>query len=75
MSLPQYLIDHIEAVAEEQREEGWVISVNYALPTVSISFEGETEYFFQGEEAENLLEDVPEEVYAADYILYSSINW
>lgn len=51
-------------------------AVNWALPTIAVTYDGE-EYFFQGDEAKDMLKEaqsVPE-VAAEDYILWLARGW
>lgn len=72
----EWLVDQIEGTAEVCREEGWDVEIDHGLPTVAIkNQDGETEWFFQGHEAQELLDNVPEDVSEEDYILWSSQGW
>lgn len=52
------------------------IEINYDLPYVSVEHEGmDGSYFFQGEEAQNLLDEVPDWMTEEQYISYVSQGW
>lgn len=68
-------IDQIQMTAHYAREEGWEVDIDTRFPTIDISFEGETEWYFQEHEAQRLLDEVPEDVSAEDYLLWSSAGW
>jgi len=55
--------------AEFEREAGGSVEINRSLPYVAVNLSDGTEYFFQGEEADNLLDEVPDEISAEDYLL------
>lgn len=42
---------------ENQKEADPIVNINYGLPYVGINCADGSEYFFQGEEASNLLEE------------------
>jgi len=61
--------------AEFERKAGGTVEINDRLPSVAVSLSGGLDYFFQGEEAENLLNDVPDELSAEDFILAIAQGW
>lgn len=73
------MLPDIKKTANAARKSGQTIEINYALPYVDINAIQDI-YFFQGEEASNLIEEAvnagnqfncsPE-----DYILYISQGW
>ena len=65
----------IESGAAFEFEAGGTVEINHGLPYVAVTCSNGDEYFFQGEEAENLIDEVPEYVNEEDYIMYSSMNW
>ena len=59
-------------------EQGWTVDINEYLPTVAIDNEELGEgWFFQGEEAEELLKDIPDWLDATEeeYLVYIAQNW
>lgn len=63
------------ARADAEREAGGSIEINEGFSYVSIALSDGSMYFFQGEEAEELLGEVPEWIYAEDYILAQAQTW
>jgi len=66
-----------EQRAEAARAEGWTVEINQGLPYVAID---NPEYpddgwFFQGDEADDLLKEVPDWMNEEDYILAQTMNW
>ena len=74
------LIEQIEETARYCREEGQSVEINHSMQWVAINM-GEDEHgdlkewFFQGEEADNLIEEVPDWINEEDYILWSAQGW
>lgn len=58
-----------------EREAGGHIEINQGLPYVAITMSDGAEYFMQGEEASNLLDEVPDWVNEEDYILAQAQGW
>ena len=69
------LVKQYEERAQAERDAGGSISINHGLPYISITMSDFTEYFFQGEDAEELLDSTPEWINAEDYILAIAQNW
>lgn len=61
--------------ARFEREAGGFVEINNQLSYVAVTLSNGLEYFFQGEEAENLLDEVPDELSAEDYILAVAQGW
>ena len=61
--------------ANAERKAGGSIEINEGLPYVAVTLSDGGEYFFQGEEAEDLLNEVPDWIYADDYILAIAQDW
>ena len=70
------LIAQIERIAKYCRWDGQYVKINRSLPWVEVN-RGDDTYFFQGEEASDLLEecDAMPEVAEEDYILWSAQGW
>ena len=62
--------------ANAMRKSGWKVSINEGIPYVVIENDrtGE-EYYFQGDEALDLLDEVPDNVNTSDYLLYISTGF
>ena len=56
-------------------DAGSTIKIDDFLPYVGIEFSNGDEFFFQGEEAENLLAEVPEWCNAEVYLLATAQGW
>ena len=73
-----HLSSHILADYEEQaraaRDAGAHVEIDYRLPTVAITL-GVEEYFFQGQEASDLLDEVPDNINAEVYLLVIALGW
>jgi hypothetical protein len=73
--LPDWLVTQYEQRAAAEREDGGSCQINERLPTVAVTLAGGEEYFFQGDEAQRLLDEVPDNMRAVDFILASAQNW
>ncbi len=73
--LPKWLVKQYEQRAAAERKDGTTIEINNGIPYVAIEFPNGDEYFFQGEEADNLLNEVPENINEEDYLLAIAQNW
>lgn len=71
----QELIKLIESDAEYAKNNGQFITVNESLPYVDVDLGHGNEYFFQGEEASDLINSVPDWINAKDYILWLAQGW
>ena len=74
------LIRQIEETAAYCRNEGQYVKINHSMPWVDVyhglgSWLEPIQYFFQGEEASNLLDECPDYVNEEDYILWTSQGW
>jgi hypothetical protein len=70
----------IEGTAKYCRMQGQYVTINRSMPWVEVyhGLDGwgeASEYFFQGDDALNLLAEVPEYVSSEDYILWLSQGW
>ena len=70
----------INNTADAARKAGQTISIDWGLPYVSIVCSESDEYFFQGEEASNLLAEAVEAgnkfyVSSEDYLLHIAQGW
>ena len=69
------LIKQIEDTAEYCRKEGQYVKINSSMPWVDVYHGEDSNYFFQGEEASDLLDECPDYVNEEDYILWVSQGW
>ena len=73
------LIKQIEDTARHCRSIGMSVEINSSLPWVAVYLNPddptEDTFFFQGEEASDLLDEVPEWINEEDYILWSAQGW
>lgn len=67
--------DLVENIADAEREAGTVVKIDYTLPSIEISREGEVVYYFQEHEASELLETVPAGLKVEDYFLFAQSSW
>ena len=65
----------ILSVADAERKAGGKVELNKYLGYCAVTTSSEEEYFFQGEDYDTLLAEVPENVQEEDYILYQSTTW
>lgn len=75
MNLPTNMRKDYEMRAECERKAGTMIDINTWMPWISISFSDGTEYFFQEAEAQDLLDEVPDNIADEDYILAIAQGW
>ena len=74
-SLPENMVKDYEERARSEREGGATIEINTHLPYVAIKMSDGSEYFFQGEEASMLLDEVPDNINEEDFILALAQGW
>lgn len=75
MDLSNSLIQQYTERAEAERTAGGKIEINTYIPYVALTMSDGTEYFFQGHEADNLLNEVYDNICPEDYILAMAQNW
>ena len=73
--VPNWLVKQYEKRAENERRGGGMIDINYRLPTVAVELSDGSEYFFQEYEAQDLIDEVPENISPEDFILASAQSW
>jgi len=73
--IPTWLVNQYEERAAAERDAGTTIEINYGIPYVAIDYPNGESYFFQGDEADDLLNEVPDNINEEDYILAISQNW
>jgi hypothetical protein len=65
--------------AEAEREAGGYVKVNLNIPYVAVNCSNGEEYFFQGEEASNLIDEAEKAfdggLSITDYIMAASQSW
>ena len=69
------LIERYQLLADSEREEGGKVFIHFGIPYISLTTSAGQQYFFQGEEAQNLLDQCPEEIHEQDYLLASAVDW
>lgn len=74
-SIPTRMVRQYERLAKSERRGGGKIDIDYRLPTVYIKTSARDEYFFQEHEAQDLLDTVPQNIAAEDFLLAQSQNW
>lgn len=72
--LPPKLLKQYISRAKKERTRGAKVVVNLRVPYVSVKI-GDQSYFFQGEQAENLLSEVPSNIDTEDYLLAIAQAW
>lgn len=70
----------VENTAQIAKESGQYVEINSRLPTVLVHRGEDDEFFFQGDEAQTLLDEIEEtlaevEVSDEDFILYQAQGW
>jgi hypothetical protein len=74
----EILIDYKKRAAAE-REAGGFVQFNLMLPYIAITCSNGDDYFFQGEEAENLIHEAENaldgDINIVDYLLVISQGW
>lgn len=74
------LVNQVETIAHCARLAGHTVKINHLLPYVAVflgynEYGDAIEYFFQGEEASELLDEVPDYLNEEDYILWTAQGW
>lgn len=73
--IPRILQDYQRTAASAKKRGGYV-EINHRYGTVAVQRgDGSEEYFFQGDEADDLLNEVPSNISEEDYILAVSQGW
>ena len=75
MQMPEGAVSLIERAAERSVEKGANVELNRRIPTVAVTMESGQQFFFQGEEAAELLGEVPENVEAESWLLWLATGW
>jgi hypothetical protein len=73
--LPDWLVKQYEQRAAAEREDGGSCSINHSTPTVAVVLASGETWFFQEHEAQRLIDEVPDNLTAEDFILASAQNW
>ena len=71
--LPGNMLADYTKRAQAERDAGATIEIKYDY--VAITMSDGTEYFFQGEEADELLSDIPDNINREDFILAIAQDW
>lgn len=75
MNLPTRIKTDYCRRAASERSAGSTIKINYTLPYVDVTMSDGSEYFFQGDEASELLAEVPVNIDPESYILALAQGW
>jgi hypothetical protein len=73
--LPNRMVKDYEMRAKAERQGGAFIEINERLPYVGVEMSDGSKYFFQGEEASDLLNEVPPNINEEDFILAIAQGW
>ena len=71
------LISQVTQRANDAKNAGAKVNIQENMPSLSVTLPNGEEYFFQGEEAESMLADVPS-IFShlkEEYFLATSQNW
>ena len=68
------LAEQIRQTAEAAIKSGQEVHINSSMPYVAVNTKLE-EFFFQGQEAAELLDSVPDNVNEEDFILFLAQGW
>lgn len=74
-SMSSRMVKDYEKRAKAERRAGGKIEINYRLSYVAVTMSDGSEYFFQGQEASELLDDVPDNINEEDFILAIAQGW
>ena len=74
-SVNSEMAEQIKATADIMRTAGCEVKIQYLVPLVAITHHDGEEWFFQEDEAYELLNQVPENVNEEDWFLYCSLSW
>ena len=73
--MDEKLVKDYEDRAKAEREAGALVEINHSCGYVAVERSDGLGYFFQDEEAYNLLDEVPEEINEEDFILAIAQGW
>jgi hypothetical protein len=78
--MKKQLFQSVTDIAASARANGQTIDINYSLPYVAIDCQDGTEYFFQGQEASELIQEAESSKLARycsveDIILWQAQGW
>lgn len=65
----------MKRAGEQQRKDGGKIKIDYRHETVAIKLANGDEFFFQNNEAIDLLDEVPDNVNEEDYLFWIARSW
>lgn len=71
---PELLKQYQDRAAAE-RKAGGSIDIDSSLPFISVVLSDESDYAFQEHEAQKLLDEVPDNISAEDFILATAQSW
>lgn len=73
--LPSKMVKDYEKRAEYERRHGGYVNIDTRYSTIEVVLSDGSEYFFQDWEADDLLDEVPDNIDAEDYILAIAQGW
>ena len=73
--LPPKMVKDYEKRAEYERRDGGYVNIDTRYSTIEVVLSDGSEYFFQDWEADDLLDEVPNNIDAEDYILAIAQGW
>lgn len=68
-------VKEIERFAKEAKKLGDTVEINHKMPTIFINLSNGEEYFFQEWEAQELLDEVPDNVDPEEWFLWIAHGW
>lgn len=73
--IPEWLCTQLIERYNAEISAGATIKINSHIPYVAVTMSDNSEYFFQGEEAEELLNSVPENINEDEFIIAIAQGW
>jgi hypothetical protein len=73
--LPEWLCAQMIERYNAEISANGSIKINYDIPYIAIEMSDNEKYFFQGDEAENLLKGVPENIAEDEFLLATAQEW
>lgn len=75
MNIPESMVQDYEMRAGYEKFAGSTIEIHHGIPYVAIEFSNGDSYFFQGEEASELIDSAPCNIDVSDFLLAQAQNW
>jgi len=73
--LPKNMVKDYENRARAEQKAGGAIKIDTRMPHIAIKMSDGSEYFLKDEEAQTLLDSVPENIHMDDFILAQAQGW